>query len=334
MPNEDDIKQTVYLSDTNGEPNVVGRKQTRIELRALKDAYKLNIDPEIPNTGSVVPDTKLFRVTCYCTAESYDLKNLYKHLKKSSIVKGVSMYFGECLYCSFHFNEKNKSHYDCFFHDYGVVVCWGMDERHESDVIKLLSKFESKPYDLAEVEIEFFKYGLTENPFIINDVIYLNSEAHTNKMVISIAVAQSVKLDYFENLVDSTIESVKNLPEEVEKYGRVSKTRKDLLRVMGKLHSLRFSLNLGSNILDHPEFVWDYPAFSSLYETCRKYLEIKSRSDILNKRLDVIHGILEILSENITTSNSERLEMVMIAMISVNVIIGIVQIIVLCCKLG
>ena len=323
MNEKDKTKQRIYLTDINNEQLYGTKKQSRIELRALKDAYALKIEPDYSPKENVLPEIDLYRVTSYCTAENFNLKGLSKFLKKSDFASKVSVYFGECLYASFKFDDKS---HDCFFYDYGVLVCWGMDENEESKILNLIEKFEINKYVPSNVEIESFRYGITEDPFIINDVIYLNSENYFTKMVISIAIAQSVKLDFFENLVDYTIELVKDLPEEVEKEGKVSKTRKQLLKIIGKLHKLRFSLNLVSNILDEPEFVWDYPAFSSVYDTCRKYLDIKSRVDLLNKRVDVIHGILEILSENITTNNSERLEITMIFMISANVIIGIIQI--------
>lgn len=331
---EDYNKQKVYLTDISREPNAGGRKQARIELRALKDAYALKIEPDMmPKEESTVPDTNLFRVTAYCTADGYDLKNLYKYLKKNSLCNKVSMYFGECLYTLMNFRGSEERH-DCFFYEYGVVVCWGMSETQESMIVKLVEKYEENGHEPSEVEIESFKYGITDNPFIINDVIYLNSENHFTKMVISIAIAQSVKLDYFENLVDNTIDAVKEFPEEVEREGKVSKTKKEILKMIGKLHRLRFNLNLGSNILDEPEFVWDYPAFSSLYETCKRYLDIKPRADLLNRRCDVINGILEILNENTNRSSIEKFEVVLIIIVLSNAVLIISQLIEMCIRLS
>ena len=87
------------------------------------------------------------------------------------------------------------------------------------------------------------------NLFIINDVIYLNFENHFTKMVISFDIAQSLKLDYFENLVDNTIDSVKEFTEKVELDGKMSKSRKDILKMIGKLHRLRFNLKLANRNL-------------------------------------------------------------------------------------
>lgn len=345
--------QQVYLSELNEEGNTGGRKASRIELRTLRDAYNLKpLTSPIPVVQNE-PKCELKRITAYCTAESYNLKNLYKLLKENPQTEKIQMYFGECLYISFTIEEdegspmdtasnrrnyrddlddrmlRNRRSVDVYFLHYGVVVMWGLSESEEQGVLRLISRIQENPYDLKAVEIENFMYGISEHSQIVNDKIFLGDENVHTKMVLSIAIAQSVKLDYFEELVDNTIDAVKNLPDEVEKEGKVGKKRQDIMKIMGKLHKLSFNLNLVSNILGEPEFVWEYSAFSSLYETCIKYLDIKTRADLLNKRCDIIHGILEILSDNITTQNSERLENNMAKISYITACTGIIQCILL-----
>lgn len=314
--------QKVYLSELNEESNSGGRKDSRIMLRTLRDAYNLKTTSTPVPQMSSEPEADLRRTTAFCTAESYNLKDLYKLLKENSQVDKIQMYFGECLYASYKVGDKS---FDVYFLHYGVVVMWGLEETDEQNILKLVSRIEHNPYDLKCVEVEKFMYGISKNSQIVNDKIFLSEENIHTKLVISIAVAQSVKLDYFEELVDCTIETVKDLPDEVVKEGKVGKTRQDILRIMGKLHKLSFNLNLVSNIIGEPEFVWEYSVFSSLYETCIRYLDIKTRADLLNKRCGIIHGILEILSENITTHNSEKLERTMTWLIAISVVFGFVQ---------
>lgn len=297
--------QKVLLSELNEEGNTGGRKASRIELRTLRDAY--NLKP-LTSPAPVVrndPEIEMKRITAYCTAESYNLKNLYKLLKENTNTEKIQMYFGECLYISY---KTNDAKVDIYFLHYGVVVMWGLSESEEQDILRLISKIQENPYDLKAVEIENFSYGISKNAQIVNDKIFLTDENEHTKMVLSIGIAQSVKLDYYEELVENTIDAVKDLPDEMEKEGKVRKKRVEIMKVSGRLHKLSFNLNIVSNILGEPEFVWEYSTFSSLYETCIKYLDIKTRADLLNKRCDIIHGILEILTNNITTQNSERLE--------------------------
>lgn len=323
MTNQSSDAQTVFFHELNDEENTASRKASRIELRTLRLAYNLEnlTSPEPVATNE--PECELKRVTSYCTAESYNLKNLYKIFKENNNTEKIQMYFGECLYIQFNI-DGNRS-IDAYFLHYGVSVMWGLTESEEQSIIRMISRVQENPYDLKAMEIENFMYGISTNPQIVNDKIFLSEENPHTKLVISISMAQSVKLDYFEELVDNTIESVKNLPDEVEKEGKVRRKRQDIMKVMGKLHKLSLNLNLVSNILGEPAFIWEFSAFSSLYETCIRYLDIKTRADLLNKRLDIIHGILEILSDNITTQNSEKLERHMAKLSITSPLLGAIQ---------
>lgn len=332
MANNNLDTQTVFFHELNEEENTGSRKASRIELRTLRLAYNLENLSSPALVAPNEPECELKRVTSYCTAESYNLKNLYKIFKENSHTEKIQMYFGECLYIQFNIEGERKI--DAYFLHYGVSVMWGLTESEEQSIIRLISRVQENPYDLKAMEIENFMYGISENPQIVNDKIFLSEENAHTKLVISIAMAQSVKLDYFEELVDNTIESVKNLPDEVEKEGKVGRKRQDIMKVMGKLHKLSLNLNLVSNILGEPAFIWEFSAFSTLYETCIRYLDIKTRADLLNKRCDIIHGILEILSDNITTQNSEKLERHMAKLSVISAISGILQCILLGCLLG
>ncbi|OQS54390.1 RMD1 [Ecytonucleospora hepatopenaei] len=313
--------QRIKLSDLES-TSATGRKASRIELRLLRDAYNLSTNDAPKNNEKSLPSTDLKRCTAYCTADSYDLKKLYKLFKSNEKCQKVQMFFGECLYA-----KIDDS--DIFFLEYGVVVTWGLEEKNEHILLKLVKNSENHSYDFKTVEVESFEYGIASDSQIVNDKIFIKEDYYITKMVISTAIAQSVKLDYFEELVDVTIDLVKDFPEEYEKEGNIGKTRKDLFQIMGKLHKLSFNLNLASNILDEPELIWHFDAYSPMYETCLKYLDIVSRADILNKRCEIIHGILEILSTNITTHNSETLEKRMTLILAVSAGFGFCQCILL-----
>jgi len=345
-------QQTIHLNDTEANSQK-GKKAARAELRALRDAFPLKTN-EIADSCKKEEEKKIDqieskRVTAYCTCEKINLKYLTAFLKEQKMFTKTIAYYGECLYANVSLqtavaqrtrthgsrsrvSEQSKSSFesfDVFFFDYGVTVFWGTSPQMETKILNIIKVSEVNSYSRSQIEVENFSYCITDNqPLFCNDVIYLNNEYYFHKMVISCAIAQSVKLDYFEELTEHTIESVKDLPEQVTNWGKTSYTRTGILRLVGRLHKLRIDLNLVTNILDEPELLWNFPKYSELYESFRRCLEIKTRADILNLRCDVIHGILGILSENINTRNSERLEKMMIGLIGVSVVVGIVQIVV------
>lgn len=327
MTNNNSNVQKVLLDELVEDTYNEGKRDTRLKLR---DAFKFRQSP--PPSTPAEEECELKRVTAYCTAEAYNLKSLHKILKENNSVVKIQMYFAECLYINYKIEENRNV--DIYFLHYGVTVIWALTENEEQSILRLILRVQENPYDLKAMEIENFMYGISKTAQIVDDKIYLNEENEHIKMVLSIGMAQSVKLDYFEEFVDATIEDVKDLPDEVEKDGKVNRRRQDIMKVMGKLQKLSLNLNLVSNILGEPAFVWEFSEFSSLYETCVRYLDIKTRAELLNKRCDIIHGILEILSDNITTQNSEKLEKNMARFSMISTFLGGFQCILLICILG
>ncbi|KAM0676281.1 sporulation protein rmd1 [Gurleya vavrai] len=330
MKQEDQSNTTQRIQlNVDRQEQYLGKKQARIELRALKDAFPLTVVPDTNQREDIPEGVELKRVIAYCISEKISLKNLSRFVQKEEPGLKCGMYFGECFFNSVKLEDNEIA--DIFYFDYGVVVCWGLKEGSEFSFLKTAESFSEGKYETGKYEFESFYYGIVkENARVINDIIYLKDEYYLNKMVISNAIAQSVKLDYFENIVENTIESVRDLPEEVENEGKVGKSRKEVLKMVGKLHRLRFNLNLISNILDEPEILWHHPEQQSLYESFNRYLEIKPRAALLNARCDIIKEILTILGKNISTRKREFFEKVLFFLNCILICIGVVIIYVLC----
>ncbi|CAJ0768181.1 17722_t:CDS:2 [Entrophospora sp. SA101] len=106
------------------------------------------------------------------------------------------------------------------------------------------------------------------------------------KLTISHAIAQSVKMTLFEELIESTIEDTKHIPQTMSKTGKVQITA--ITQKIGQLFIVRINVNLVSNVLDTPEIFWSEPTYQPLYSAIRGYLEISQRVELLNQRVSVI----------------------------------------------
>lgn len=298
--------QTLSLSG-NYEESDIKRKQARIELRAFKEAYplkliKLNSEETSRPVRQMDENIPLKRVAAFCVSEEISLKKLSRYVKNDKLFSQSTMYYSECLYAKIKFNvlsEDERLFSDLYFFEYGVFVTWGLSEKQEKIVLEKMKKFLINEYPSERHESEVFFYGISEKAsYFSNDVFYLESEDFFNKMIISNALAQSVKLDYLEEFLQELIESVKKLPGELEKYGKVRHSPLEISKLIGRMHRFKFDINLVSNILDEPEVLWYYPDFGPLYESMSRCLEIQLRSDLLNKRADTISNILMVLGDS------------------------------------
>lgn len=328
------------------------------DRHARKDAERLG-----KKHRSLLP-----RVTAYCTAGSYRMRDLIRWLKDKRRLHATSpKLFDECIYTPFTFrdwrrrkssnsgngsgeNEAMKKRQELmrldddggeidlgvrstglFIFEYGVVVMWGFSKKEERMVLLELAKFENEKLADEDVQLEEFNYYITQSyqPRIYNDFISLRDDTnHMLKLSISYAISQSVKISLFEELVDNTIEDTQDIPQQISATGAVEMTRKEIMKSIGELFILRININLHGSILDSPELMWSEPQLEPIYQATRGYLEINQRVALLNQRLEIISDLLQMLKEQLGHNNDEQLEVIVILLIGAEVLVSIINIIV------
>jgi uncharacterized Rmd1/YagE family protein len=160
---------------------------------------------------------------------------------------------------------------------------------------------------------------------IEEDEIIVQNKNTLTKLAISHGIAQSVKLTIFEDLIQKTIDHTKHLPSELARKGKIHLSRKEISQKMGELFIERNFINLHSEILDTPEFFWDHPELEPFYRRTSHYLDVSKRVEVLNKRLNVVHELFEILSNELNHQHSSRLEWTIIFLIVIEVIIALLR---------
>jgi uncharacterized Rmd1/YagE family protein len=216
---------------------------------------------------------------------------------------------------------------EIFLFDYGVVVIWGMSLQDERKFLKEIAKFENEKLAPDDVETECFNFYYTREyqARIYNDFITLREKGnYMTKLAISHALAQSVKVCYlicnsqnysnrkqtslFEELVDNTIETCKDIPTQIALTGKIALTRTQINMQIGELFILRINIHLNGSVLDTPELFWVEPQLEPVYQAVRSYLEMDQRVSLLTERLDVIADLLAVLKDQLSHGHGEKLE--------------------------
>jgi uncharacterized Rmd1/YagE family protein len=212
---------------------------------------------------------------------------------------------------------------DIFYFPYGSTVCWGLSKEDEEKFLSEVRPYEQQALDSQEVDT--FSYTLGEAPKISKDEIILHSRDVMTLLALSHGLAQSVKLAAFEAAIQKTFNSTKHIPEDLAKWGRVPLSRREIRKKMGELFIERNSVNLHFDVLDTPEFFWEYPELEPLYKMVANYLDIVSRVEILNQRLDVVHELFEMLGNELNHQHSSRLEWTIIGLIFIEIALTLLR---------
>lgn len=207
---------------------------------------------------------------------------------------------------------------DLFLFGYGVAVFWGFASvEHERKFLSDIKAFEVDPYDF--VEDDEFTYTVGSKAKIADDEIVLPDLQNLSLIAVSHAIAQSVKLGSFEQTVQNTWNKMKGIPEQLAKKGTISQSRSQIRKQIGTLFLERAFVNLHVDVLGIPEFFWEYPEIEPLYKMTAHYLELQSRAEVLNRKLDVIYELFGMLVAEQNHQHSSRLEWAIIVLIFIEI---------------
>lgn len=263
---------------------------------------------------------QLLRCVAYCTANSYNLRELANNLIASYTVKVKKDVV--------HITSPTKD-INVFFFVHGCFVSWGLSKQLEQKIIQEINSCSSNP--LAKVESDIFYYVIGDAILLESDeklkidIITLDSSDPLLKLAFSYAFAQSIKLETFESSLQDAIRVNSSLPQEIATYGVISLSRRAIFKRIGEIFLTRSSINLNSEYLDVPEFFWRNPNLESSFILSKKFLDIPSRVMALNQKLDVLQELLHILNSQVEQRHSNLLESIIILLIIIEIFISIMQ---------
>ncbi|KAJ1448291.1 hypothetical protein M885DRAFT_450396 [Pelagophyceae sp. CCMP2097] len=157
-----------------------------------------------------------------------------------------------------------------------------------------------------------------------NDLVRLATDDALELISLSYAIAQSAKLFVWEARVDATIRDVKNIPERLADHGVTDLTEQQISKMIGKVFIERTQVNLHTDILDSPEFLWEDDLYEPAYVALREYLDVPERVEVLNQRLDVLKELLEVLTTQLANSHASKLEWIVVYLIIAEIIVTLV----------
>jgi uncharacterized Rmd1/YagE family protein len=244
------------------------------------------------------------KCAAFCLALSFDINELAKLLSDATLIRIIK---GALLI------EDEQSWSVVFA--YGAVVHWNVSTEEQAKLHQLLLNYTKNP--LTAIEEEHFTFAL-ECPVtrIIEDHIEIESSDPILIFSLSQGMAQSIKLASFETNAITTINNTSYIPRSLAENGRIKLSRHKIAKIRGQLFLTKSDIILNYDLLDTPDFFWEYPEYEAFYSITAKYLEIAPRTEVLSKKLETIHELFEMLADEQKHRHSSILEWIIIWLIA------------------
>lgn len=215
--------------------------------------------------------------------------------------------------------EMPKGH--LFIFDYGVLVAWGVNPVKQEKYLEELKAIAKEIHPDQIDKYQFVKLdGDSANLLIADDSLSLPNTNVDTMLALSHAFAQSAKLQHFESIAEKTISSNKYLTRTLARTGKIPLSSKDLAKLRGRLFETKSDIMLHYNLLDTPEYFWDFPVVEHFYLLLAKHLELTPRTELLNMKLQTIHDLFDMLAAEQNHKHSSFLEWIIIILIAVEIV--------------
>ncbi|XP_041972259.1 required for meiotic nuclear division protein 1 homolog [Aricia agestis] len=260
----------------------------------------------------------------YATAHSYDLKGIRQALVQQKLYEpGTSKAeeVGDVVVANAVYKIGDEPREILFFQE-GSVVFWNCTELEAKNVLDFIKPFEieSYPSEVVKKESEVMTYFYQKNAkncHLSEEAIVLvpDQDNSLEKYAFSHAMAQSARLGAWEERLEELASSISSHMALMEREGAVHVDKKELVRKLGQVFTLRHRLNVESDLLDTPDRYWEQERLERLYSHTVAYFTIPRRTRVLNSRLSHCAELLELLWSWAADRHHVRLELWVIALI-------------------
>ena len=200
---------------------------------------------------------------------------------------------------------------------YWVWVIFGDND------LSFVEKFNAFEIDSYNLIYEKYFYTYSSDFKILQDKFYLHLNNDEIKIAVWYALSQSIKLNYFEDEIYKEINKTSFIPQDIAKYGTTRLKSSDLSKLRWEVFVAKSLLNLQYEFLDEPEYFWDYPEYLKIYVKTKSYLDIPNRIEVLNKKMDVLEELFDVLSDELKHKHEAFLEWIIIVLIVIEIIISV-----------
>jgi len=205
---------------------------------------------------------------------------------------------------------------------YGAVVLIGLSVLEEDELIRSLQPRVTGAFARREDENVAIEIVPDRDDQIApGGPISTRDLSPPRLLVIADVLAKNVALSRDEREVAKVIELIEPFAATLARTGRTPSNRREILRTIGQALLANHRISGRLEIEDKPDILWDHPELDRLYARLADEYELKERASGLARKLSVISETASALSDIIDTDRSVRLEMIIVALIVVEVLV-------------
>ena len=210
--------------------------------------------------------------------------------------------------------------------NFGAVVFVNVSAEERARVLGEIRRRVATEEPHAPLEEEFLieiAPGTSPDGRVTFDRVVLSEITDAAIELISLLVAQSVAIDYYEEDLQEILATLDKQIDYVADKGRIPGSRSDLTRFVARTLATKNQIIAALSVLDKPAVTWEKETLDRLYRALREMLEIDERFRSLEYKLRTIQESLELFLDLQQTRHGHVLETIVVLLILIEIVMAL-----------
>jgi len=210
-------------------------------------------------------------------------------------------------------------------HDFGAIVFFDVPQADRDDVLaRVIAKVGPEPHPpLLDDYLLEVKSGSA--PEVTFDRATVPDLAPPVLELVSLVLAQSVAMDYYEEDVAEMTGRVDQLAVHLATRGKLAGRERLILRFIGSTMVTRTQILTTLSLLDAPSSTWEREDYDRLYRALRVTFEIDDRYRTLEHKLRMVQDNLALVVDLVQHRRAALLELVVVILILMELVLAIYE---------
>jgi uncharacterized Rmd1/YagE family protein len=206
---------------------------------------------------------------------------------------------------------------------YGVVVLFDMDPLEEVSFLASLQRLVVEPVEPPESEAtKLYLHPEGDDRVEHSGAIVLTEATPERLQLLADILGKNAVLDHYEKRVALVFDRIDPLAATLQRKGDFSSQGKELLQQIGGVLMTQQRMVGRVEVLDKPEVLWERPGLQRIYLRLEDEYELRERSRVLDRKLDMIARTSETLLELMQNRRSMRVEWYIVVLIVIEILLS------------
>lgn len=203
---------------------------------------------------------------------------------------------------------------------FGGLVCWNCSEGTQQQLRQAVASLPDSHERSEEVSDEIEVVSGESKDTVEFERITIRKLTREKVKIISVALAQSVALEYFENRVQEALRQSEPIVLLLRREGTLRRSEKQTVQAVGFAMEVRSAVLAKLTLFDSPPEAWENAGLARLVAQLYDYFDLDERLSAIKEKVNYLTDLNSTLLNLLSNRKSRHLEWIIIALIALEIV--------------